>query len=423
MNITIKKNQDFSEVLKKGGKALIIRIIGFISGYLFMYYTIKFFGPETQGRLNLSFSFMMIGALICRLGLDIHFVKIFSIDGNHLNSKGIYFRTIPFVFGLTVIASSIVFALSDQISSVFFNDQQLSVYLKWTAPCIIFFTFVLLNASVFRGLKKNSLYSFLFNGGRFAFTLAVFFLFIQIKEEPIVTVIAHTIAVFILLLISIGYIHKYNFPYSKKSTYFTGKFILQSLPMLISTSMIVFLGWTDTIILGIFKTTSDVGVYGVILKIAVVTSFTFQALDSILAPKLSYAYHNKDMTGFKKLINYSTILNSVVSLIIVMLIIFFRNWILSMFGEEFSKASTALIILCIGQLFNAVCGPVGSILQMTGRQIIFQNILIVGFVLNVILNLLLAPTYGITGVATSTAISLATWNVLSVLYIKKTIFN
>ena len=236
------------------------------------------------------------------------------------------------------------------------------------------------------------------------------------------TIIAHTIAIFILLLISIRYIYKYNFPYSKKSTYSTKKFIFHSLPMLISTSMIVFLGWSDTIILGIFKTTSDVGIYGVVLKIAVVTSFTFQALDSILAPKLSHAYHNKDMTGFKKLIKYSTILNFMISLIIVMVIIFFRSWILSIFGEEFSKASTALIILCIGQLFNAVCGPVGSILQMTGRQIIFQNILIVSFLLNIVLNLLLAPKYGITGVAISTAISLATWNIVSVLYIKKTIF-
>ena len=423
MNTILKKDQGFFEVLKKGGIALIIRMIGFVSGYLYMYYTIEFFGPETQGRLNLSFSFMMIGALICRLGLDIHFVKIFSIEGNHLNSKGIYFKTIPFVFGLTLIVSSIVFLLSDQISSLFFNDEQLGNYLKWTAPCIIFFTFILLNASVFRGLKKNSLYSFLFNGGRFAFTLAVFFLFILFRKEPIVTIIAHTIAIFILLLISIKYIYKYNFPYSKKSIYTTKKFIFHSLPMLISTSMIVFLGWSDTIILGIFKTTSDVGVYGVILKVAVVTSFTFQALDSILAPKLSQAYHNKDMEGFKKLIKYSTILNFMISLIIVIVIIFFRSWILSIFGEEFSKASTALIILCFGQLFNAVCGPVGSILQMTGRQIIFRNILIVAFLLNIVLNLLLAPKYGITGVAISTAISLATWNILSVSYIKKTIFS
>jgi O-antigen/teichoic acid export membrane protein len=82
-------NRDFSEVLKKGSVALIIRIFGFVSGYFFIYYTVKFFGSETQGRLNLSFAFMMIGALICRLGLDIHFVKIYSIQNNLINSRGI----------------------------------------------------------------------------------------------------------------------------------------------------------------------------------------------------------------------------------------------------------------------------------------------------------------------------------------------
>jgi O-antigen/teichoic acid export membrane protein len=192
--------------------------------------------------------------------------------------------------------------------------------------------------------------------------------------------------------------------------------------MLVSTSMIIFLGWSDTIVLGIFKDSSDVGIYGVVLKISVVTSFTFQALDSILAPKLSNAYHADDMSLFKKLVKFSTILNSIISILVVTGIIIFKDLILSIFGDEFFKASTALIILCLGQLFNAICGPVGSILQMTGRQVVFRNILIIAFLINIVLNFLLAPAFGINGVAVATAISLAFWNLSSVIYISKKIY-
>jgi O-antigen/teichoic acid export membrane protein len=313
--------------------------------------------------------------------------------------------------------------LSDYISKYIFDDIGLAIYLKWTAPCIVFFTFVLLNAAVFRGLKKNSLFSFLFNGGRFLFTLIIFSVFLFFFKNPIVTVISHTLAIVVLFLISIRYIVKYNFPYSLQTAYNTKKFIKQSLPMLISTSMIVFLGWSDTIILGIYKSSSDVGIYGVILKISVVTSFTFQALDSILAPKLSNAFHESKMDIFKKLVKYSTILNTIISIIIVFGIIFFKEFILSIFGKEFLKASTALIILSVGQLFNSICGPVGSILQMTGRQFVFQYILITAFCINLILNIALAPTYGINGVATATAISLAFWNLASVIYINRKVYN
>ncbi len=192
--------------------------------------------------------------------------------------------------------------------------------------------------------------------------------------------------------------------------------------MLFSASMIVFLGWSDTIILGIYRESSVVGVYSVVLKIAAVTSFTFQAIDSILAPKLSSAFHDNDMALFKKLVKFSTIVNLIISLLVVIVIILFKDIILRFFGEDFKLGSTALIILCVGQLFNAVCGPVGSILQMTGRQKVFQNILFIALIINITLNILLVEKHGINGVATATAISLAFWNITSYIYIRKTVF-
>ena len=88
MNINkILKNNDISELIQKGGISLLIRIVGFIAGYIFMYYTVKFFGAETQGRLSISFSFMIFGSLICRLGIDTNFVKIFAIKNNLENAK------------------------------------------------------------------------------------------------------------------------------------------------------------------------------------------------------------------------------------------------------------------------------------------------------------------------------------------------
>lgn len=414
--------KDIGEVLNKGGKALLIRILGYITGYLFIYYTVEYFGAETQGRLNLCFSFMMVGALLSRMGLDIHFVKIFSIDNNESNAKGIYFKTLPVVFAISTTIAIALYLLSDYISKVFFKDPALSIYLKWTSPTIVLFSIMLINASVFRGLKKNSLYSFLFNGGRFLFTLLFFLLLTSIFNDATTTVMAHTLGVFVLFLISVIYILKFNHPFHSRSKYKTRSFIKKSLPMLVSTSMIIFLGWSDTLILGIYNQSSDVGIYGVTLKIAVITSFTFQALDSILAPKLSFAYHSGDDLGFKKLIKYSTFINTVISVFAVFLIITFRDLILSIFGPEFIKGSTALIILCLGQLFNAICGPVGSVLQMTGKQLIFQNILIISFVTNIVLNLILTPLYGITGVAVSTAFSLALWNSMGLIYMIRKIY-
>lgn len=420
----IKIESDIFEVVKKSFIALLIRALGFLSGYLFIFLTVKYFGPEVQGRLSLSFSFMIIGSLVCRLGVDVSFVKIFAINDNFENSKGIYFKILPDITLLSLISSSFVFFLSDTISENIFNDIGLSPYLKWTSPCIFFFTIVLVNSGVFRGLKKNSLYSFLFNGGRFFFTFISFCILTFFwKDNPQTTVISHTISIFILFVISIYYIKKYIYPFTNNTSYKKRRFIVDSLPMLLSASMIIFLGWTDTIVLGIYKESSLVGIYNVVLKVATVVSFTLQAIDSILAPKLSMSFHDQDYTKFKKLIKFSTILNIMISSTVVLFIVLFKSQILEIFGEEFTGASTALIILSIGQLFNSIFGPIGSIFQMTGHQKTFQNILFVSVVVNLILNLILVKDYGINGVAASTSISLILSKILGVIYIRKTVWK
>ena len=99
---------------------------------------------------------------------------------------------------------------------------------------------------------------------------------------------------------------------------------------------------------------------------------------------------------------------------------FIPSTILSMFGDEFKLAAMCLIILSIGKMFSAISGSVGTFLQMVGRQKIFQNILLVAALINIVLNSLLIPKYGIEGAAVASTASGVFWNLLMIIYIKKT---
>ena len=59
------------------------------------------------------------------------------------------------------------------------------------------------------------------------------------------------------------------------------------------------------------------------------------------------------------------------------------------------------------------------LLNMTGKEKIARNIIIVASVLNIILNLTLIPIYGLLGAAYATSISTVVWNALAVAQIKK----
>lgn len=400
-------------------------MLGFLGGYLFIYFVVKYFGAETQGRLSLSFSVMILSSLVCRLGIDTHFVKVFALEDNINNARGIYFKLLPYLFLATLLVSAGIFFTADLISEAIFHDPELTPFLKWTAPCVMLFSFVLLHAAIFRGLRMNSLYAFLFNGGRFLFSLIFFFALLWSVDinEPIAAAMAHTAAVLALVLISLVYLRKTVFPVVKESIYRTRHFVKQSLPMLLSASLIVFLGWADSIILGIFKDSAEVGIYSVLIKVAAVVSFAMQATDSILAPKIAAAYATDQIALFKKMIRFTVVVNTVVALGLFLGILLFKNFILGLFGEEFIPFAWALIILAAGQLVNAILGPVSAMFQMTGYQIYWQNILFIAFVVNVILNLSLVQSYGIYGVATATAVSVVLSKLIGAYYIRKKVWQ
>ena len=89
----------------------------------------------------------------------------------------------------------------------------------------------------------------------------------------------------------------------------------------------------------------------------------------------------------------------------------------SLITEQFINGRNTLLILLIGQAVNAMSGSVGVIMQMTGKEKQFQNILFFALLINISLNLFLIPVHGILGAAIASTISIIFWNITSVLYI------
>ena len=189
--------------------------------------------------------------------------------------------------------------------------------------------------------------------------------------------------------------------------------------MLLSTSMFMVMNWTDTLMIGYYLTEDEVGIYRLAFKVAALVTFAQFAINSIAAPMFSSFKAKGDMTGLRRMVRNIGYLNVLISGPIFISILLFPNLVLEFFGDEFSKGSEPLIILAVGSVINALCGPVMYLLNMTGKEKAARNIIIVASVLNVVLNLTFIPTYGLIGAAYATSISTVIWNALAVVQIKK----
>jgi len=414
------KDSDKKEILSKGFSFLVFSLSGTLAGYLFTLFVARNFGASVNGLIAISFSIFMMATMLGRLGIDINLVKYYSDENVIRADTGTFFKMLLKALVFSSLIGVSVYLLRDLIAIKIFGKEQLIPYLKWISFAIPLWVSTLLCASFFRAIRKNKTYAFLNNAGRFLVTLILAVgLYYFISKDELITIQAHFYALVCLGIGSFIAVLFYLKPIRIKSDYNSWKFLRESFPMMLSSAILVVLGWIDTFILGIFESDDVVGIYSVSLKIATLTSFGLQAINSILAPKISAAYKQEDMITFKKLIRFSTRLNFLITLLLISVIIIFHCYILEFFGEEFLAGSIILLILSIGQVVNSLSGSVGVILQMTGHQTKFRNFVLIALITNIILNLIFTPIYGAIGIAVSTVISMALWNLLGTIYLKK----
>jgi O-antigen/teichoic acid export membrane protein len=407
-----------NEVLRKGVGFLVIRAFGLLAGYGFTLFISRYYGAAINGYVALSFSIFLIGSLIPRFGFDVNLVKTFSSFPLE-EAKRTYQKTVKLslIVGLLVCLAGLLFR--DFFSSVFDISDPRYVILGFIS--IPIWSLISINAAVLRGVKKIKEFSFLTNAGRFIVALALLllgFYFLDFKS-PEIPIIAHTIGLGLLLVYSFYNVHQVIGKIVPKDSVTTSAYLKESYPLMFSLALVLLLGWTDTVFLGIFATAEDVGVYHVALKLAALVGFSLQSLNSILAPKVAKLFKENRMVEFKQILTLVVKINFFTSALVIVLLVLFRVPILGLFGEEFVVGSTLLILLCVGQFSNAICGPVGVVFQMTGKQKTFQNLVLIAFLINLILNFVLIKPYGYYGAAISSIISMSFWNFAGVYIIWK----
>jgi O-antigen/teichoic acid export membrane protein len=161
--------------------------------------------------------------------------------------------------------------------------------------------------------------------------------------------------------------------------------------------MLGYFGKMDRFMLGYFGKMDSVGIYNASATVAIQLTMVLGACISVFSPLIASAHARGDTGAFHLLYKKATWWSVIITVPIYAVLVFNSRLIMGLFGAEF---------LTVGQLYNVATGPVGVILQMTGRHkldLIANGILVL---LNFFLNILLIPRYGIIGAAMATFLSM-----------------
>jgi O-antigen/teichoic acid export membrane protein len=192
-----------------------------------------------------------------------------------------------------------------------------------------------------------------------------------------------------------------------------------SVPMLMVASAAFVTGQIGVVTLGMFRSEGDIGHYSAALKLSSLTVFIMQAINTMAAPKFAELYHVGKMDELFSIARKSSKMAFWITLPILLVLILFGKQILNrLFGEEFIVAYPAMACLVFGQFISTLSGSTGYFMNMTGHQDAFKNIMISSAVINIGLCMLLVPSYGINGAAFAAMTGLIFWNAAVLYYIK-----
>lgn len=173
----------------------------------------------------------------------------------------------------------------------------------------------------------------------------------------------------------------------------------------------------DILLLGWFVPVEEVGVYNVSARLAELVSLALVVSNLIVAPMIASYYQKREMEQLQQLLTFSGRLVAAVTLLLLIVLIFLGETVLGWYGELFATGYGVLLILSVGQLLNALFGPVGYLLIMTGHSSIALRMYSMAAIIMMLLAMLLTPLYGMTGAAIASAIGVVIWNVIMCTYV------
>jgi len=410
-------------LIKKSFKVLILRTVGVFFLFFVTLYITNNFQVSIVGQYDVSRAILFIVGSVCLLGINqsIIYYSGYLQAHNALSSiKQIYRIMIAIVLTTSLLIFLFLLLIPKNAINFFYEKDVYDIVFK-TFSILFFYGITLLNIEFYRAINKIGFSEIFRNILRHVFFLIAIIIIDSIgRQDALVDVFLLN---FILLSVGSTMAVFYSLKKIKKSRNKINigfkEIISRSYPMSISFICFLLMQSTDIILLGKFMSFKDVAHYAVAVKLTTIIALVLTSVNAVYAPKIAELFNLNKSKELKENIKKATRLIFLLTTPIILFMLFFSSSILPLFGKGYINASVALKILLVSQIINALSGSVGMYMNMTGNEKIFQRILLIALIVNVVLNWILIPKYYLLGAAVATSISTIFWNIYSVWYLYK----
>lgn len=390
------KNKVFENIFSLG----ISQIANVAFPLITMPYVSRIIGPEGYGILNYSTAFIGYFTMFILYSFDLSGTKIISRNIENKEFVSNAFSEILYSRCILYIISCLLFIVSLFFGKVFHKDYLVSIILFLGLLSSVFSP-----QFIYQSFQDLKLFSKI-NVIRGFINMILIFLFVRTKQDYFYIPLFATI---FNVVINIGLLihakRKFSLRLTKQplnklfNLIFTDRFIF------ISNVLGAFRATTNTIILGFFVTTKEIGYFTTSINfLFVVVNVLFIPISTAIYPFISNAFSKSAETGndiVKKIVPIVIYFYFIISFC---LLIFAPFLIKILFGSKFNESIKILEIISFAPLTIGLCNLLGVqvLLNYSFDKLYFRINLICNIV-GLVLNFYLSEKFGYYGAA---------WNII-----------
>ena len=399
-------------------------IYGNINRYLYTLLLARWVGSEFLGIYSLANSVRLISEVFGKMGMEIGVMRFVSLLNPDIEKKKIQ-RLIGSAVKMTM-AISVVIMAGLLVSSGFIvthilkGPPLLKIVLMVFAIAIPFNAITLVVAFATQGFKRLKYKIFItqfLNPTILLVVMIISFWFISVEVALMAPMLVSSIIGFIVMFAVLKKLTGVKNQQLLKAP-FDRELLVFSYPLMFVTILLTLMHWMDILMLGAFTNASTVGLYHPAARTAGLLQALLTSFLSIYSPMIAQFHaesDQKNMSGSYKLVSRWLLTFSIP---VALIFLVYPKKVMLLFGAEYLPSANILMVLTAATFIHAILGAAQSTLSMTGHTRLVLWNAIGAFVINIILNIILIPNYGMIGAAWATLISLFVISLLRVLEVR-----
>lgn len=390
------------------------RILGALSALIAAYCVTTTLIVSDSGLFFLSLGFAIFFSHVLRFGLDNFVLKkcaIYLSDSSYRD-----FLSIVSVSALVCIAGSVLIYLVLSASSWIVTYEYMG-YLLLAFPAA--------TAIALLGIVAHSLHAagFVFTGAVTNTSLhyLVFSVFVWLTspDNAADVIVLFTIACYSSLLVQVVIaLYLYTLSGIKFSQWKEVQLLKVDFREIYHTTLPLWMvviaqqlnQWGAQFISSVYVAEEELALLAIATRIALLVPMVLTAVNMVVSPKFAAHYHKGEIEKTEEVLAKALMLLAAVSSCVFVTMLLFGDDVLNVFGDQYVEAGGLLSILVCGQLVNALTGPSGKLLMMSGFEKDVRNSSMIVTVFGLLLALVLIAQYGVYGAAISTAVTIAIQN-------------